>query len=103
MSTSITKQGILKADGSNIGKNILKNTGISHISNEAGTYVTGTWHIQSGGNGIGYCTYQVGPSPYIFGVYNNTSGNRDWGQFGALVTVGETYTISGYVRIASIS
>ena len=65
------------------------------------------WYILSGGNGVAQInTINDAPLPTItksISVLNNTTGNRDIGQRFIPTEIGETYTISGYVRIPSNS
>lgn len=86
------------------GVNLLRN---SANLPTAGDYRNGKWVATSGGNG----TAQVvpvtsSPSPLIksmIRIVNNTVGNKDLSQAAMTLVVGQKYTVSCYVRVASDS
>ena len=109
MSTSITKQGIIFADGESIGENILTGTGInSYKSGDAAhvnTNAASTWAGASGGNGVFTVVedFSVPVGMYSWNITDNTSGNRDYQQGQQPFIANTTYTASWWAKGDGIS
>ena len=84
-------------------ENILKNTNNPNANKLGGiTWDIGGLGVRSGGDGVG-SIHTLDDTPTdettVFRITGNTSGNRDWAQTKVPYVNGNTYIISGYVRV----
>lgn len=89
--------------GNQGGVNILVNTNIEGYFGTVSTWSSGTWLLDSGGNGTGE-VFELTDSPepgiitHGFRIKNNTSGNRDIQQQQVPVLPEEDYTVGVWAR-----
>lgn len=102
MSVSFKKNGIIAANGYNIGENILMGTHRKEYSTTANTVHDRDLGLLSGGSGgngkFSIIEEDVPVGVYSYNITNNTSGNRDFQQGGIPFEVGQKYTCSFWAK-----